>query len=208
MSLTTRLSLIDSLKHSGGTAAWERFYQTYSAVLLSFARRQGCDEHTAMDVLQETIMVIIRKLPGFEYDSARGRFRNWLVTIAANKSREAIRRSKLDRLISLEAPMDDAGKSLADMLPSEVGSASENVEQEWRQTLIEEALRQVLSDPRTKSENVEIFRAVALENQSVGEVAARYGIAENNVYQIKNRMMGRLQGIVAQMDSGSLEEIE
>lgn len=205
MSLTTRLSLIDALKQSGGAAAWERFYQTYSGVLIGFARKQGCDEHTSLDVLQETVMVIIRKLPGFEYDQARGRFRNWLMTITANKVREAARRAKVDRMISMDAP-DENDQTLADKLPAAAVDVAENLERDWRQTLLEEALRRLMGDPRTSPESVAVFRAVAMEGKSPADAAREHGMTENNVYQIKNRMINRLRSMVVQLESGTLKD--
>lgn len=205
MSLTTRLSLINSLKNSGGEAAWERFYHTYSGVLVSFARRQGCDDHAALDVLQESLMVVLRKLGTFEYDTERGRFRNWLLTIAANKVREAKRRAKLDRMISLDAG-EEEGRSLAETLSDSSHDATEVLENDWRQTLVEEALRQILNDPRTDAESVAVFRAVALENQPVSTVAIRHGMTANNVYQIKNRLLNRIRSIVAQLENGLMPQ--
>lgn len=205
MSLTTRLSLIDSLKNNGGEAAWERFFRTYSTVLVGFARRQGCDEHSALDVLQETLMVVLRRMDTFEYDAERGRFRNWLLTIAANKVREARRRAKLERMISLNAEEGES-KPLAETLTDAGRDAVENLEADWRQSLIQEALRQILRDPRTDAESVMVFRAVALENESAAAVAARHGMTANNVYQIKNRLLNRVRSIVAQLENGALPQ--
>lgn len=206
VSLSTRLSLIDRLKTGGDSSDWERFYRKYSGAVISFARKQGCDEHAAMDVLQETVMVLMRKLSGFDYDMRRGRFRNWLLTIAAHKSREARRRAHVDRLISLDAPTGD-DEPLHEKLGGAESLAPEQLENHWRQAMIEDALRQVLQDPRTNPDTVAIFRAVALEGQSVSEVAARHGIKENAVYQIKNRLMNRLQAIVNDMEGGGLEQL-
>lgn len=204
MSLSTHLSLIVRLKQGGDAADWERFYQKYGGAITSFARRQGCDDHAALDVLQETVMVVMRKLADFEYDAARGRFRNWLLTIVANKSREARRRAHADRLVSLDAESAESGP-LHEKLPGVETAAPGELEQGWRQAMIEAALRQVLDDPRTSPDTVAVFRAFALEGHPVSEVAARYGMKENAIYQIKNRMMNRLQAIVTEMERGGLE---
>ncbi|MEO6740441.1 MAG: sigma-70 family RNA polymerase sigma factor [Chthoniobacteraceae bacterium] len=202
MDLATRLSLLDRLKQASADADWRHFYAKYNAVILSFARKQGADDHTAEDVLQESMMVVIRKLPTFDYDAQQGRFRNWLLTIVTHKVREAKRRSHVDRLLSMDALSADDEDSLHGRLAAEDSSATENLEDSWRQSLLDEALRRVLADSRTKPESVEVFRACALEGQPVGEVAARFGLKENAVYQIKNRMMTRLQEIVAAMEGG------
>ena len=51
MDLATRLSLLDRLKRTSADENWRHFYAKYNAVILSFARKQGADDHTAEDVL-------------------------------------------------------------------------------------------------------------------------------------------------------------
>lgn len=205
MHLTTRFTLIEALRKGGGARAWERFYSTYSSIVVSFARRQGCDEHAALDVLQETMMVILRKLPDFNYDREQGKFRNWLMTIANNKVREARRRAKVDRMVSLDEPQGTQA-SLADQLPAEAESAADNLERDWRNTLLETALRKLLADPRTSPVSITVFRQVALENMAPAEVARLHDMTENNVYQIKNRTLTRLKAIIAELETGAVSE--
>jgi hypothetical protein len=52
---------------------------------------------------------------------------------------------------------------------------------------------------------VEVFRACVLEGRSTADVAAKFGIKENAVYQIKNRLMARLNGMVSAMDKGGAD---
>jgi RNA polymerase sigma factor (sigma-70 family) len=205
MDLVTRLSLLHRLKQTPAEADWRHFYAKYNTVILSFARRRGADDHTAEDVLQEAMMVIIRKLPAFDYDAQRGSFRNWLLTIVTNKVREAKRRSHVDRMLSMDALSPNDTESWQERFASESPDASANVEDAWRQSLIEEALQRVLTDPRTRPETVEIFRACALENRPVAEVSAQFGLKENAVYQIKNRMMTRLTELVTAMENGQAD---
>ena len=200
MSLSTHVSLIGRLKHNGDSFAWQRFYDKYSGAIIGFARQRGCDEHSALDVLQETLMAVMRALPNFEYDRDKGRFRNWILTIVSNKVREAIRRSRADRLV----PLEDADAEAA-----AVGAAApDELEAGWRQALLEEALRQIDADPRTSAETVAIFRAVAIEGREAARVAADFGVKENAVYQIKSRLTARLQTMIATMEAGDLDSTD
>ncbi|MBE2282463.1 MAG: sigma-70 family RNA polymerase sigma factor [Prosthecobacter sp.] len=201
MSQTTRLSLVEGLKLTGNEAAWDRFYRVYGGVLLGFARRQGCDEHACMDVLQESVMVIMRKLTSFDYHAERGRFRNWLMTIVAYKVKEARRRCLQERMVSLDDPAGEESAKLS-MAAFNHSAVDENVERDWRQSLLEEALRQVLADRRTNAESVAVFRAVALEGVPIAEVAKKFGLKENAIYQIKHRIMTRLQGLIVRLENG------
>lgn len=203
MDINTQRSLLNRLKTVPGEADWERFYNKYSAVIVSFARRQGLDDDSALDVLQETMMVMMRKLPGFDYQPERGRFRNWLLTIVMNKSRNAARRAHADRMLSLDATSGDDENPLLEKIASDEATADEDLEGTWRQCLLEDALHRLLTDPRTQPESIAVFRAVALEGRAVAEVAAEFGIKDNAVYQIKNRLKTRLQAIVAEMEKGA-----
>lgn len=199
MDIATQKSLLERLSAASREGDWELFYTKYAAVIVSFAQKQGLEEHGARDVLQETMLVVMRKLPSFAYDPERGRFRNWLLSIVANKVREARRRTHAGRFVSL-----DAGKESGETYPEPAVSAvaSEELESSWRQSLLEEALRRLLEDPHTKAETVAVFRACALENRPVAEVAAQFGLKDNAVYQIKNRLMNRLRSLLAELEDG------
>ncbi|MEO6740438.1 MAG: sigma factor [Chthoniobacteraceae bacterium] len=71
MDLPTRLSLLDRLKQASADADWRHFYAKYNAVIVSFARRHGADDHPAADVLQEAMIVMMRKLPAFDCAAQR-----------------------------------------------------------------------------------------------------------------------------------------
>ena len=203
MDIGTQPSLINRLKTGPAESDWERFYQKSHGVILSFACKQGLDEHSACDVLQETMMVVMRQLPAFDYDVDRGRFRNWLLTIVNNKVREARRRAHASRFISLDADNSDE-EPLHERIATDGLDAAAQMETGWRQSLLEEAMHRLLKDPRTNADTVAVFRAVAMNGEPVSEVAARFSLKENAVYQIKNRLLTRLQGMIAEMEGGAL----
>lgn len=200
MELATQESLLQRLSDASQDGDWEVFYTKYGAVIVSFAEKQGLDEHGSRDVLQETMLVVMRKLPQFRYDPTRGRFRNWLLSIVANKVREARRRAHAEHFVSLDAETE-CGEKFHE--PAVDANAGANLETSWRQSLLEEAFRRLLEDPYTKPETVEAFRAFAMEGRPVAEVAAQFGLKENAVYQIKNRLMNRLRALLAELEDGA-----
>jgi RNA polymerase sigma factor (sigma-70 family) len=170
---------------------WERFYAQYEGVICDFARFQGLDEHSARDVLQETIMVLIRELPGFEYNPERARFRTWLKTIVRHKTAEARRRRRDGKNISGDAVQEE-GVSLFDGLADEEKSgAAEQDEEKWRRAIYEEAWRRIRSDKRVKPQNIQVFFAL-LSNTPVEVISEQTGLEPNAIYQVRNRMTERL----------------
>lgn len=205
-NLQTRVTLLQRLKDEGRDADWRAFYDQYWAIIVSFAQKRGLDHHGANDVLQETMVTIMQKLADFEYQPEKGKFRNWILTIVANKARAAQRRNQRHRGISLDDSRTEGGPTLIEQIAADNPGAADAVEVSWRQSLLEHALRQIAADHRTKPNTIAIFRAVACEQRSPAEVAREYAMEENAIYQIRNRMMERLRKIVADLEQGSIPQ--
>jgi RNA polymerase sigma-70 factor, ECF subfamily len=88
----TPASLLERLRDPKADEAWGRFVELYSPLLLYWARRVGLREPDASDLVQEVFVVLLRKLPEFQYDARKG-FRSWLRTVTLNRWRE-IRRQR------------------------------------------------------------------------------------------------------------------
>jgi DNA-directed RNA polymerase specialized sigma24 family protein len=79
---STSVSLIERLRDGGAGDAWARFVRLYTPMLLRWARRWGLQEADAADLTQDVLLLLVRKLPEFEYDARRS-FRAWLFTLFA-----------------------------------------------------------------------------------------------------------------------------
>ncbi len=83
------------LHSQGGSAeAFELLLQRWQERLWRFAHRLTDDEQAAWDVLQETALVVSRKIRSLEDPAA---FPAWAYQIAGNKSRDWIRRRQRGR---------------------------------------------------------------------------------------------------------------
>ena len=71
--------------------------------------------------------------------------------------------------------------------------------------LLAEALSELRADPMLGEQTFAVFEAYVIQKRPVAEVAAEFGLKENGVYQIKNRLMRRLEGRIARLmrDSGA-----
>ena len=192
----TRQSLLQRLKHSSGNRDWEDFYRQYAGVILRFCRYRGLDEWSSRDVLQETMILVIRKLPVFEYDPARGRFRNWLLTLVSGKVRDAMRRSHRAQVSSLEDPASAAAVAAA--IAPDLGGV-QALDNAWRHSIVEEALERIQRDPKTKPGTLAVFRA-CFAGQDVAEVARAFQLQPNAVSQIKDRLSKRLRAEIAALE--------
>jgi RNA polymerase sigma-70 factor (ECF subfamily) len=193
--LKTRKSLLSRLRKASNDGDWQSLYDQYRHIILSFCHKQGLDEFSAEDVLQETMVLLMRKLPQFHYDPEQGRFRNWLLRLVSGKSSDARKRAHRAKSISMEEVFE------REEAPSPTDNEGiESIENAWRQALMEEGLRRIKSDPRTKSETFQVFQNYVLNGSSVAEVAKAFQIEENAIYQIKNRMLRRLTAEVMALE--------
>src|SRR4051812_5915230 len=77
---TTPVSILERLGQPENDRAWEQFVQIYTPLLYSWARHLGLQSHDAAELVQDVFLVLIQKLPEFQYDPAKS-FRGWLRTV-------------------------------------------------------------------------------------------------------------------------------
>lgn len=185
----TRISLIQTIASHPDSARWAEFYRIYEQPMRSYlASRFPSLE--ADDVIQETMVALMKALPNYRYDpDAKGHFRNYLTGIVRHKAVSEIRRRQA------EANRIDAYAGM-----SAAGPDDESVADTLRVDIMETAVAQLMADDRISPATREIFRHVALMHEPPTQVAAEFGTTRNNVDQIKKRMIARLSEMVRSMN--------
>jgi RNA polymerase sigma-70 factor (ECF subfamily) len=195
----TNETLLERLRHAEAHDAWKEFYDLYWGVILRYARKVGLNEHQAEDVLQETMMVLMRQLPEFRYDRGKGRFRNFLLTIVHRKAVAVLRRARRAAADSLKE---------GDAVDGHRAVINAAAERRWKEAVMEEALRTLKAHDAIDARTWAVFQAYALEQLPATEVAEKFGLSPNAVYQIRNRMLRRLRSLAGEhlRDSGAASE--
>jgi RNA polymerase sigma-70 factor (ECF subfamily) len=178
---TTPVSLLQRLRQPGAADAWERFVRLYTPLLFFWARRLGCQDEDAADLVQEVFAVLVEKLPGFIYDPKRS-FRSWLRTVALNKFRDG-RRGPAARLHLLPET------ALAAVPAPNPTAAFE--EAEYRDFIVGRALRLMQADFRPTT-----WKACwehGVRGRPAAEVAAELGLSEGAVFVATSRILRRLR---------------
>jgi RNA polymerase sigma-70 factor (ECF subfamily) len=178
---TTSASLLDQLRKPADQAAWARFVHLYTPLLWQWAVRLGLQSADAADLVQEVFVVLVRKLPEFDYDRDRS-FRGWLKTVLENKWRDHQRRRSA-KVVDAHHPVFQARAVAAE--------ADAFNEAEYRRYLTGRALHLIQSEFQPATWQA-FWQLVALD-RSAAEVGRALGLTPNAVYQAKFRVLRRLR---------------
>jgi RNA polymerase sigma-70 factor (ECF subfamily) len=176
----TSVSLLERLRNGTSAEAWDRFVHLYTPMLHHWARRAGLQEADASDLVQEVLVLLIRKLPEFEYDR-RQSFRAWLLTVTRNKWSEICRRRQLTAV---------GGKDLLGEVAA-VDDVGDIEESEYRQQLVKRALEAMRNELPASTWSA--FQEYVLSGHDVDTVAAQLGVRVGTVYAAKSRVLARLR---------------
>jgi RNA polymerase sigma factor (sigma-70 family) len=188
---TTRHTLLRRVRDVQDADAWEEFVGLYTPLLYRYARARGLDHDQAEEIAQQCMCDVARKMPEFEYDPRRGRFKGWLKTIANNNITSALRKHRPRLADSVELQREQIREK----------SVEEIWEQQWQQEHFTYALDLVRQD--VKHETFEAFRLLVIEELPVLETAERLGLTTNQVYVAKHRVIHRIKAKIAELTEGN-----
>jgi len=194
----TRVSLLEKVRTSDNRA-WEEFYAVYWGPILGYCRKIGLSDADGQDVLQASMMQLMRQLPTFQYDRKKGRFRNFLITIVHRQALKHFRKQKRLKEIALEVPANENGQAPIERLASTAEPEESPDLQAWQESLYLAAMEELSANPRIKSETLAAFREYVVEKRPAEEVAEKFGLKVNALYAIRARTIEMLQKIVARL---------
>ena len=188
MGLTTSPSLLARARDPRDSDAWDQLYRFYAPLIVGFSRTKGCTHDMALDVLQESMVELMKILPRFSYDPAKGQFRSFLLRVVEGRIKDAFKREKW--YCSLESDSRHPwARELPDPAVEEPGKAWDEL---WEQNLLLQALERVES--RIEPLTYRSFQMYALKGMAVKQVQKELGITDRNaVYQHKNRVLSMLR---------------
>jgi RNA polymerase sigma-70 factor (ECF subfamily) len=177
----TSVSLLERLRQPGDQRAWARFVKLYTPLLFYWAKRAGLQDQDAADLVQDVLVTLVEKLPGFSYERGKS-FRGWLRTILLNKWRNRCRLRTAEPLDSEAVPPSAAAEpDVAELL----------AEAEYRERLVGRALELMQTDFQPNTWKA--FWECQVNGRPGPEVAAELGISVGAVYVAKSRVLSRLR---------------
>ena len=193
----TRVTLLLRLKRAGKENDWEEFYYKYARFILSVALRRGLSQRDAEDVLQETMIELMRIMDRFDYDPEKGTFRGFLRKVVTRKA-DRYRARNPDH-VSLDVLVSKGDAFLMELVDEDqLADLFKGVDAVWRGAVLEEAAHRLVSDHGVQEENVAVMKAL-LNGNTVEEIAEQTGKTANAIYQVKHRVQKIMRDTVAEI---------
>ena len=171
-------------------ARWVEFVARYRPMMEAYMRAEF-QELDADEIIQETLIALVGALPNYTYDpDEKGHFHNYLTGILRRRALKAKGREARRAEV-----LEDYGKR-----DLNAPGAAEQEEKNWRESLYEIALRQLLADKTVQGRTKQVFVRTVINREKPETVAAAFRIERNAVDQIKSRMMGKLRKLVAGLE--------
>jgi len=200
MSAKTRATLLDRLRDGADQLSWEEFFRLYWPLLYVLAKRRGCSDHTAEEIVQDVMLTVFERRDFYQYDPCRGRFRDWLATVVRNKVAE-YRRRPGDRV---RAPGGEFEREIEEQSGDDVPPDAQC------QAAFEDGLLLVLLDVVRRETNPQTYLAFelsALHEMRGTDVAEVTGLTANAVYKARKRVLRRLVELGGEYrDDGQLHQ--
>ena len=190
MDSKTKITLLERLRDGTDPLAWQDFSDRYWRLIFAFAKRRGCSDHTAEEIVQDVMVEVFQNRDTFAYDPARGRFRDWLGTVVRNLVAK-YRRQPAQRIRGQggDAHDGDPGPEPSDGRADEAWEAA--YEQAMLAVLLDVVRREVAPD------TYQAFELVAISGLSGDEAATITGLSRNAVYLSRKRVFERLRALGA-----------
>ena len=172
-------------------AAWARFWELYAPAMRAFAVFKGGADN-ADDIVMAVFGKLVDVLRKGQFDPAKGSFHSYLATMIYNEVHMQHRKDTV-RMADAHVPLDE---TLAESLAA---PSSGEVEADWRRAILQAATEHVLKKTALSERDRAVYAFYVQEHHPIEEVAAKFGLARNNVSQIKTRIEKRIAAIGREM---------
>ena len=183
--LNTRLTLMARIKDKHDEESWQEFVNYYKQYVYNITRSMNLSHHDATEIVQLIMVKMWNKLPEFDVDSIRGKFRNWLYTVTANQVKDYIKAR--DRKNTRHQKAEQEKSYLGNISVPEVERIAKR---EWENYIAQLAWEKV--SPDFEESVLNAFQMFA-KKIDVKVIAEELGISESSVYVYRKRVKDKLQ---------------
>jgi RNA polymerase sigma factor (sigma-70 family) len=186
---STHWTLIARLKEWDDQESWREFFDTYWKLIYGVAMKSGLTHTEAQDVVQETVVSVLKNMKNFKADPSFGSFKSWLLNLTRWRIGDQIRRRAKEILPSNQSgsAADSRSTAMEERFADPAGSALNKIwEDEWERHVIEAALNKVKQ--QCDARHYQVFYLNAIKQVPPAQVAEMIGVSVDQVYLIKHRL--------------------
>jgi len=193
--IPTRRSLLTRLKNWDDQESWRDFFDTYWRLIFTAARRAGLTEAEAQDVVQETVISVLKGMGNFKYHSTQGSFKSWLLNLTSWRICDQFRKRKpqLEHRRRETSTRTETINQLVDPNLDWQGTW----DADWERNLMQAAIDRLKK--RVDARAYQIFDLLVFKEWEVSRVARAMKINRAQVYITKHRVSKLLKEEVAQI---------
>jgi len=188
--------LLDALRDPGNEPVWLHIDSRYRPVLTGLARRLGLSDAAAEEVAQQSLAEFVRAYRDGRYDRTKGRLSSWIMGIAHNTARHALRDGK--REVSV-------GSTALSTIPDEHELRAIWMEERDR-AILDRAMALLRDEATIDDRTLLAFELFGLRGVPVNEVATRCSMTPEQVYVAKSRVTKRLRRAVEELTAAFEED--
>jgi RNA polymerase sigma-70 factor (ECF subfamily) len=191
---------LSRLKESAAQESWRQFFDTYWRLIYATALNAGLTDSEAQEVVQETVLTVVRKIKSFRYDPVVGSFKGWLLTIVRWRIADQFRK----RQQQIQAPPARRGTATRSTATIERVADPGAVDldavwqEEWQRTLFAAALARVKGQANAR--HYQMFDLHAVKHWPVQKVAQTIGVSAGQVRLAKHRITALMRREVARLE--------
>ena len=198
--LATRRSLVERLADWEDQLRWQEFFDTYSNLIYSAARRSGLTDIEAQEVVQETVITVAKSIDKLKYDPAIGSFKGWLLQITRWRIADQFRKREPGNAKPPRSTDDRLTATIERVPDSRIVDLDAVWESSWRENLFEAAVARVKK--KVEPKQFQIFDCYVRKEWSAQKVAERLGVNVGQVYLARHRV-----GALLKKEIKALEKI-
>ena len=186
-SLTLLHKLADEVT-GGNEASWVRFFDLYTPAIRRFVEWND-HVHDPDDVVQEVYLKLVEIIRAGKYNPDKARFRTFLALLIRRQLITLYRQDQARHVVDR--------CSIADLTeePSVPSDQREKIDLDWAKAKHEAAVEHVLTKVAMKAQSRDIYRAYVIEERSVEDVAATFGVTPDIIYKVKNRVNKMIEAV-------------
>jgi len=150
--------------------------------------------HDAEDIGQDVALKAWRKLPEFDYDRKKGKFRGWLARIASNTVNDFFRKHKsyFNNILNTATELNTLQSSITQPDIEKIA------EKEWNEFILEQARK---NTAQTLSEKSQKIIALMQEGKSIDYISHELDITKNSIYVQKKRALEKIEKEIARLEA-------